>query len=131
LFVLFFFQAEDGIRDLYVTGVQTCALPIFPVVTEDLLRKLAHNEEHLAILRSVGLHSVMTVPMVVSGRTIAALTLASAESGREYGEDDLRFAEELARRAALAMENSRLYQEARHESDERKRALEVVRDLNE
>src|SRR6266496_659816 len=29
----FFFQAEDGIRDLYVTGVQTCALPILPVVS--------------------------------------------------------------------------------------------------
>src|SRR5204863_5732877 len=29
-FLFFFFQAEDGIRDLYVTGVQTCALPIFP-----------------------------------------------------------------------------------------------------
>src|SRR5690349_22482399 len=28
-FSFFFFQAEDGIRDLYVTGVQTCALPIF------------------------------------------------------------------------------------------------------
>src|SRR6266576_5150375 len=30
MFILFFFQAEDGIRDLYVTGVQTCALPILP-----------------------------------------------------------------------------------------------------
>src|SRR5204862_5820497 len=32
LFFFFFFQAEDGIRDLYVTGVQTCALPIFRAV---------------------------------------------------------------------------------------------------
>src|SRR5690349_22884716 len=45
----FFFQAEDGIRDLYVTGVQTCALPIFDIngfrvhtaLNEDLLKQLA------------------------------------------------------------------------------------------
>jgi signal transduction histidine kinase len=92
---------------------------------------MAHNEEHAAILRNLRVHSIMSVPIVVSGRSVAALTLASTDSGREYGEDDLRFAEELARRAALAMENARLYEEVRHESDERKRALEAVRDLNE
>src|SRR5216684_6376162 len=31
IFCFFFFQAEDGIRDVAVTGVQTCALPIFPI----------------------------------------------------------------------------------------------------
>ncbi|HVE41698.1 MAG TPA: PAS domain S-box protein [Planctomycetota bacterium] len=104
---------------------------LISIVTEKHLRTLARNEEHLGILRTLGLHSIMTVPIIVSGRTVAALTLASTDSGREYGEDDLRFAEELARRAALAMENARLYREVRHESDERKRALEAVRDLNE
>src|SRR5690606_40129585 len=34
-FFFFFFQAEDGIRDFHVTGVQTCALPIFPVLPSD------------------------------------------------------------------------------------------------
>src|SRR5204863_5555496 len=33
--IVFFFQAEDGIRDLYVTGVQTCALPIFHTIYSD------------------------------------------------------------------------------------------------
>src|SRR5690349_23066094 len=33
IFFFFFFQAEDGIRDLYVTGVQTCALPISMRIT--------------------------------------------------------------------------------------------------
>ena len=104
---------------------------LISVVTDELLPKLAHNQEHLEILRKLGPRSIMTVPMVVSGRAVAALTLASSDSGREYRENDLRFAEELAGRAALAMENSRLYREVRHESDERKRALEAVRDLNE
>jgi PAS domain S-box-containing protein len=104
---------------------------LIPVVTDRDLAALARSEERLEILRKLGLHSIMTVPIVVSGRAVAALTLASSDSGREYGEDDLRFAEELARRAALAMENSQLYLKVRHESDERKRALEAVRDLNE
>jgi PAS domain S-box-containing protein len=104
---------------------------LIPVVTDDILPKLTVNEEHAALLRELGLYSILTVPMVVSGRAVAALTLASSDSGREYGEADLRFAEELARRAALAMENSRLYREARFESEERQRALEAVRDLNE
>jgi len=104
---------------------------IIRVVTDEDLPDLAHNEEHVRLLRELGLHSVMTVPVVVSGRPVATLTLASSESGREYGESDLRFAEELARRAALAIENARLYREVSHESDERKRALEAVRDLNE
>src|SRR5437016_9653157 len=38
---IFFFQAEDGIRDWSVTGVQTCALPILPHVKSGALRALA------------------------------------------------------------------------------------------
>jgi signal transduction histidine kinase len=73
----------------------------------------------------------MTVPMVVGDRTNGTLTLAWAESDGRYDEEDLSLAEELARRAALAMENSRLYRKVRHESDERMRALEALRDFNE
>src|SRR5204863_4150875 len=49
----FFFQAEDGIRDLYVTGVQTCALPIFPGVTfGGTFPKLAERADRLCVVRS-------------------------------------------------------------------------------
>jgi signal transduction histidine kinase len=111
--------------------IRTGEPELIPEITEEILKSVAQSDEHLGLMRDIGLFSVMTVPLVVSGRTVAALTLASSESGRRYGPEDLRFAEDLARRAALAMENSRLYREVRHESDERKRALEAVRDLNE
>src|SRR5215471_416463 len=43
-FFFFFFQAEDGIRDLYVTGVQTCALPIFdPATFRDRYQDALHE----------------------------------------------------------------------------------------
>jgi signal transduction histidine kinase/ActR/RegA family two-component response regulator len=64
------------------------------------------------LAREAGLASAMTVPLVARGRTLGALTFATAESGRHYGPDDLAVAEELARRAGLAVETARLYREA-------------------
>ncbi|GAC1485087.1 MAG: SpoIIE family protein phosphatase [Solirubrobacteraceae bacterium] len=82
---------------------------LYPDVPDELLVEAAVDEEHLALLRAVGLRSALTVPMKVSGRTIGALTLVSAESGRTFRDDDRRFAEQLAARAAVAVENARLY----------------------
>src|SRR2546427_6028072 len=53
IFFFFFFQAEDGIRDLTVTGVQTCALPIFPELLEDFDRSRALV--HFPLSESFGL----------------------------------------------------------------------------
>jgi serine phosphatase RsbU (regulator of sigma subunit)/anti-sigma regulatory factor (Ser/Thr protein kinase) len=53
----------------------------------------------------------MVVPMVARGRTLGAISIIAAESGRTYGESDLALAEELARRAAMAVDNARLYTE--------------------
>ena len=63
-------------------------------------------------MRRLGLKSVMIVPMVARGRTLGAITFAWAESGRRYNSIDLALAEELARRAALALDNALLYAEA-------------------
>jgi PAS domain S-box-containing protein len=81
-------------------------------VPDSLLRAVAHDAEHLEILRGLGFQSCICVPLRLRGRTLGAITLASAESGRRYGPADLAFAEDLARRAALAIENARLYGEA-------------------
>ncbi len=79
-------------------------------ITDDLLVANARDERHLAILRGLGITSHMIVPMVARGRTLGAITFAAAESGRRYGATDLALAEELARRAALAIDNARLYE---------------------
>ena len=63
--------------------------------------------------RSLGLRSYIVVPLMAHGRPLGALTFATAQSGRLYTEDDFRFAQELAFRVALAVENARAYQEAR------------------
>ena len=63
-------------------------------------------------MREIGFTSMIVVPLVARERTLGVITLVTAESGRRYGEADLELAEELARRAALAGDNARLYEEA-------------------
>jgi serine phosphatase RsbU (regulator of sigma subunit) len=80
-------------------------------VDDAMLRRAARDEEHLRMLRRLGLRSVLVAPLIGRGRPLGAITLATAQSGRRYGDADLAFAQELSRTAALAIENARLHQE--------------------
>jgi PAS domain S-box-containing protein len=102
-----------GVPNVLRTGLSE----LFPEITDDLLVETAQNEELLAILREVGMRSALVVPLCARGRTLGAITFIYAESGRRYDHDDLALAEELARRAALAVDNARLYQEAEQARD--------------
>jgi signal transduction histidine kinase len=70
------------------------------------------GSRQLEILRALQLTSYMSVPLVSRRRTLGALSLGSAGAGRRYGPADLALAEDLAHRAALAIDNARLYVEA-------------------
>ncbi len=93
--------------------VQTGRSELLPEVTDEALVAAAADSEQLAVLRQLGYRSTMIVPLVARGQTLGAMTFVTAASGRRYDRDDLAVAEELARRAALAVDNSRLYREAR------------------
>ena len=81
-------------------------------ITDAMLVAGAKDEAHLAILRDLGLGSYLCVPLKGRVGTLGAITFV-AESARRYGPDDLRLAEDLASRAATAIENARLYAELR------------------
>ncbi|MDP9478859.1 MAG: EAL domain-containing protein [Actinomycetota bacterium] len=100
---------------------------LYPEITDEMLEAAARDEEHLRLLRRMGFTSVIVVPMVTRGKTLGVISLVSSESGRRYGEADLDLAEELARRAATAVDNARLYDVARKEVAERERAEEQIR----
>jgi PAS domain S-box-containing protein len=85
---------------------------LYPEITDEMLAAGAHDEEHLAIIRSVGLRSAMLVPMQLRDRVLGVISFISAESGRRFDEHDLALAEDLALRAAAAVENARLYETA-------------------
>ena len=82
------------------------------IVDDELDERFADRPELLAELRSLGLRSSMTVPLVVRRRALGAITFVAAESRRRYGEADLAIALDLARRAATAVDNALLYREA-------------------
>ncbi len=77
---------------------------------EDLVA-YARDEEHLEMLRAAGMASVMVVPLVASGTTLGALTLARSGRGRAFDESELQLAEELGRRAGTAVLNARVHTE--------------------
>ena len=85
---------------------------LFENVPDALLVRMARDPEHLAALRELGPRSVIVVPLVAHDRPLGGLMLVMAESGRRYGPADLAVAEDLARRAALAVDNARLYRQA-------------------
>jgi serine phosphatase RsbU (regulator of sigma subunit) len=82
---------------------------LYSDIPDELIQRAARDEEHLALIRRVGMRSGMAVPMRIAGETLGVITLVSAESGRRFDEDDLAFVQDLALRAATAMQNARLY----------------------
>ncbi|HEX2044174.1 MAG TPA: ATP-binding protein, partial [Gaiellaceae bacterium] len=70
-----------------------------------------------ARLGDLEVDSWLSVPLIARGRTLGAVTLVAAGSGRSYGPDDLALARDLARRAALALDNARLYREVEERAD--------------
>lgn len=85
---------------------------LYADVSEDLLSRATVDDEHLRIVRDLGLTSAMAVPLVARDRILGGMAFLAAESGRHYGPDDLAFAEDLARRAAVAVDNARLFRDA-------------------
>ncbi|MCB0165200.1 MAG: PAS domain S-box protein, partial [Anaerolineae bacterium] len=83
---------------------------LYPEITEAILRESAQDAEHYQILRDLRLQSAMVVPLMVQERVVGMMLFVWAESGYRYSEQDLALAEELARRAAIALENARTYQ---------------------
>lgn len=88
-------------------------------ISDDMLVRGAKDETHLHLIRSLGLKSYISVPLIVSGQPLGVLTFATAESGRTYTDADLALATDLAHRASVAVENTQLY-EALRDADRRK-----------
>jgi PAS domain S-box-containing protein len=103
------YPADPNTDQGVVRAVRTGRPELVPEVTEAMLVAVARDPEHLAMLRLVGLTSAMIVPMIARERSVGAISFAAAESGHRYDEQDLELTQELARRAALAVDNAHLY----------------------
>lgn len=118
---------EDPSNPGVVTRVQrTGESLLLPEIPESLLEEQARSAEHLRILRELSLRSAMIVPLEARGQILGSITFVAGESGRRFGDDDMAFAQDLADRAALAVDNARLYQESREASRARDDLMAVV-----
>jgi PAS domain S-box-containing protein len=84
---------------------------LYTEIPDELLVAAAVDDEHLRLLRAVGMRAVLIVPMTVRGAAIGTLTMVSADSRRAFDRSDVELAEQIAEVAALAVENARLYSE--------------------
>ncbi|HEY2072060.1 MAG TPA: GAF domain-containing protein, partial [Gaiellaceae bacterium] len=91
-------------------ALQAGATVQFPAFTPESLRPTTLDERHFELMTELEPSSAIAVPLVAHGRVLGAITFAWSESGRRYEQADTMLAEELGRRAALAIENARLYQ---------------------
>ncbi|HEX8706111.1 MAG TPA: PAS domain-containing sensor histidine kinase [Myxococcaceae bacterium] len=108
-------EDRQGVGQVVRTGIAERV----ELMTEEVLGRMARDEEHLALLRRLELGSMLCVPIGVGEQRMGALSLVSSVSERHYTMSDQIFLEELAGRAALALDNARLFQEAQ-------RALELI-----
>ena len=118
-------------RKSTVVGVQsvmrTGEPELVAEVSEAWLRAASEDDAHFTTLRQLAPRSIMLVPLVARGRTLGAITFAcGAESGRRYGPADLALAEGLAGRAALTIDNARLYKQSQQATRARDEVLAVV-----
>jgi PAS domain S-box-containing protein len=98
-----------------VAGVLRTLEPLLlSVMSAEFQRTIAEGDEHYELMRRLGYHSAIVVPLVARRRALGTLSLLRMEDSPPYNHDDLVLAEELARRAALAIDNARLFEETRH-----------------
>lgn len=120
-------DAEYGIGQVLRTGRPE----IIPEISDAMISQVAQDAEHYQLLRDLGLKSSMVIPLRIRSHTLGLLTLAAAESGRVFDNDDIQMARELAHRAALAVDNARLYQQAKQGGiqEERQRIARELHDV--
>ncbi len=112
-------EAPRGSYQVLRTGVSEFA----PEITDELLAQTAQGEEHLRLMRQLELRSGMSCALRVGERSFGVITWIAGEHGRRFSEADLAFGEDLARRAALAIDTAQLHTQLRDSALELQRAV--------
>ncbi len=115
-------DAPRGLGQVLRSGEPEVASEIPPA----LIEASAPDARWLEIIREIGLRSFIIVPMVIHDRVLGAITLVSAESGRRFTGDDLSLPQDLAYRAAVAVDNARLFREAQEAAERREEILRLL-----
>lgn len=98
-------EGQHPLSEAFSTGMAY----IQSQVTEEYVSSVAADREMLEFWRILNPHSIMSVPLRVRGSVFGAITFVSCDASRTFGARDLSLAEELARRASIAVDNTQLY----------------------
>ncbi|MGA7414786.1 MAG: CHASE3 domain-containing protein [Bryobacteraceae bacterium] len=122
-------QQQHPVAEVFRTGRAV----LIPKTLDVSLVAAAENEEHLALLRRLAQCSAIVVPLKARNKTLGTITFATGqtESGRIYDESDLAWATEIAQRAALALDNARLYREAHDAQQAAERSRAALAQIND
>jgi PAS domain S-box-containing protein len=105
--------ARQGVPNVIRTGRSELVAEI----SDAMLEAAARDPEHLRLMRELQLRSYIVVPLVARGRTLGAVSVVGSTARRRYDAEDLAVAQDLAARAAMALDNARLYDEAREQAE--------------
>ncbi|HVX68717.1 MAG TPA: SpoIIE family protein phosphatase [Mycobacteriales bacterium] len=100
-------QRQGGAPTVVATGESM----LFADLDQALIEQMASTDEHRDVIRALGMSSAMIVPLTGRSGTFGAITLLYADSGRRYAPEDVSFVEDVARRAALALETAETFRE--------------------
>ncbi len=123
--------------DRYPPRIETLIPPVRRALTDgvpslvhsvsvDAMKAVPGDSSHSSVIGSVGLQSLIVVPLKARGRILGAISHGASESRRQYGPEDLALAEDLATRAGMALDNARLYQQSQAAVRARNEVLGIV-----
>lgn len=117
--------------DVAVIAMQTGQSVLIENIPDEVLVERARTPEHLEALRYFGTKSLILAPLIANNHKFGLLSFVTTQSGRHYGQADLKFAEELARRAATAMDHARLFAESNDAQNALRRSNAELSRVNE
>ena len=97
--------------------IETGVPEFYPFVSDKLIKKVARDNDHLKVVKEIGFTSAIVVPLTVNGQAKGTITFVTSSSKRRYTEQDFHLAQQLTDRAAVAIENSLLYEEVKKEKE--------------
>lgn len=112
-------DSRYGVNEVLRTGRAV----VVTEVTDEIVQDISGGAKRLESLREMGPESYMIIPLIARDRILGAMVLVSAGSGRVYTDEDKALAEELSARAAISIDNARLYQERHHVAQTLQRSL--------
>lgn len=118
------FDDPQGVAKVIMSGKSE----LYSHITEEMLAADPRNKKNIEIIKKIGMQSVMIVPIIIRKKARGAITFVSSSPVNLFTKLSVSFAEDLARRAAQAIDNATLYKQVKEELEEREKVQSALRE---